>query len=447
MHPTTLPFSSSASGRLAAGLLCSAGALGCGDASDAGAADGQPRVGPTFEAGPFTVAPGEELVMCTYVRADTDTAEDVTVFTTEQTPGGHHLIVYTVDHAVDLPPSPCNQGGQPGWSQILVTQLEHDEQAFPEGVGFRVAAHQQYVMETHYINTTAEPLTVTSGFGVTYGAPGTVTQRAATYFFGTMNIDVAANAAGTSSVSCTPPEPMALRTMFGHVHRWGTGVDVSLARAGGAEEDVYQSDEWEDPPIARFEGGLELGTSDAVRVACDWQNGSAASLRYPQEMCFAIGYFWPAETGVICVSGGRKDECECRYQGDQDSGPGGAEVNVSIRRKAEIDGAGGALDAGAPIYCAMFIEDDWAGITPVEGAQPRYFRDVVDQPMHSAEQALTLAFQDVTPGDYKLTCMMDTIGGGWIPGSGDVLSLNATDVHVEAGQAAQAEVLLDFAMP
>ena len=85
-------------------------------------------------------------------------------------PGGHHLIVYTVDHAVDLPPSPCNQGGQPGWSQILVTQLEHDQQAFPAGVGFHVAAHQQYVMETHYINTSPETLTVTSGFGVTYGA-------------------------------------------------------------------------------------------------------------------------------------------------------------------------------------------------------------------------------------------------------------------------------------
>src|SRR5262245_220323 len=66
-----------------------------------------------YDAGPFTVDAGQEIVMCTYVRGTNDADEDVALFETEQSEGGHHLIVYTVDHAIDLPPSPCSQGGQP----------------------------------------------------------------------------------------------------------------------------------------------------------------------------------------------------------------------------------------------------------------------------------------------------------------------------------------------
>src|SRR5581483_8041057 len=111
-----------------------------------------------FDAGPFTVAAGTELVMCTYVRGTNEVEADVTSFITDQTHGGHHLIIYTIDHAVDLPPQPCSQGGQPSWSQIAGSQIAHEETTFPAGVGYHVKAHQQYVLETHYINTTSQPL-------------------------------------------------------------------------------------------------------------------------------------------------------------------------------------------------------------------------------------------------------------------------------------------------
>src|SRR5262249_44393999 len=158
-------------------------------------------------------------VMCTYVRSDNEEAEDITLFQTKQSEGGHHLIVYTIDHAVDLPPSPCSQGGQPSWSQILATQLPAEEQSFPKGVGFHIEPHQQFVMETHYINTTPHDIEANSSFTATYAPKGTVTQRAATYFFGTMNIDVGPNSASSRSAVCKPPVDMNLYTMFGHEHQ------------------------------------------------------------------------------------------------------------------------------------------------------------------------------------------------------------------------------------
>src|SRR3954468_10529725 len=73
-----------------------------------GAGGGEPKPTATsHDAGPFTVDPGKELVMCTFVRGTNEEAADVVRFETEQSAGGHHLIVYTMDHAVDLPPTLC----------------------------------------------------------------------------------------------------------------------------------------------------------------------------------------------------------------------------------------------------------------------------------------------------------------------------------------------------
>src|SRR5436190_23767747 len=100
-------------------------AFACSSAPTPGPAPIPPDV--KFDAGPFTVPGGQELVMCTYVRGQNEVEADVTSFTTDQTHGGHHLIIYTIDHPVDLPPSLCSQGGQPSWQQIAGSQVPHEE--------------------------------------------------------------------------------------------------------------------------------------------------------------------------------------------------------------------------------------------------------------------------------------------------------------------------------
>jgi hypothetical protein len=400
-----------------------------------------------YEAGPFTVEPGKELVMCTYVRADNEAEEDITLFKASQSKGGHHLIVYTIDHAVDLPPTECPQGGQPSWNQVLTTQLPEEEQTFPEGVGFHIKPRQQYVIETHYINTTVEPLTVESTFMTRYAEPGTVKQRAATYFFGSMNIDVPPNSSFTRTTQCAPPVPMNLHTMFGHEHRRGTGVHVEVAPAGGAMQPLYVSEDWDAPPVQLFEGGRAIGTGDTVSVTCDWDNESSERVRYPHEMCFAIGIYWPAEGGVFCASGGGKDDCTCQLNGVLDTGSGGSKVEVSLKRNDVITNAVGEIDNGAPIYCSLWRAQDWAGFFPKEGAQPYYFRDAVDQPLTSASDEVSFSFDDVTPGDYVVSCMMDTIGGGFLPGTGNVVNSMAAPVTASKEATAKAAVVLDFALP
>jgi hypothetical protein len=401
----------------------------------------------TYSAGPFTVDPGKELVMCTYVKGTNDADADIVKFTTNQSKGCHHLIVYTVDHPVDLPPYQCSQGGQPGWNQLLATQVQTEEISFPAGVGFHVKAHQQYVIETHYINSTSEPLNVQSSFTTTLADPGSVTQRASTYFFGTMNIDLAPNAQGSSMVTCKLPEAMGIHTMFGHEHRMGTGVDVTHINAAGDRTSLYSTTVWDGPPIQSFDGGLNLTDTDSIEVKCQWDNTGTDVLRYPHEMCFAIGYYWPADDSLFCTSGGQKSDCTCRHQGALDTGPGGSTVEVHLNRADTITGSKGDLDKGAPIYCALFRKEDWNGLLPKDGAEPYYFRDAVDQPLPTSSDMLTIDIQDVTPGDYVVTCLMDSIGGGFETGTGDVVNITAPAVTAVDGQTVETNVTLDFAIP
>ncbi len=402
----------------------------------------------TFEAGPFTVPSGEDQTFCTYVRAEGDTEQDISAFLTEQTQGGHHLIVYTIDHAVDLAPHPCSQGGQPSWTQVLATQIESEDIAFPEGVGFRVKAHQQYVMETHFINTTAKPLDVTAKFGVVYAEPGSVKERAATYFFGTMNIDVEPNASATKTAECHPPRDMFVHTMFGHQHRMGTSLDVQHRPGGKGGDGIYHSTDWENPGLTDFGAGMALSTDDVISVTCNWDNTSGDRLRYPHEMCYAIGYYWPADAGLFCATGGGDDAtCQCREQGSLDTGPGGAAVEVSLTRKADIANTGGPVDTGAPIYCALFRAEDYGPTGPKPGKQPYYFRDAVDVALKTDTDVAKFDIQDVTPGDYKVSCVMDVIGGGFMPGKGDIANLTAPKVTLKKGDTAHVDVQLNIAIP
>ena len=385
--------------------------------------------------------------MCSYVQGTNDTEADIVAFHTQQSAGGHHLIVYTVDHPITLAPHQCPQGGQPGWSQLLASQDKTEDITFPAGVGFHVKAHQQYAIETHYINSTSAPIQVHDQFSTKIGQPGTVQQHAGVYFFGTTNIDIAPQSQATATVSCPVPQAMGIHTMFGHEHKMGVGVNVTHVAADGSSTPLYSTTQWDGPPITKFDPGLSLDTTDTIQVKCDWNNTGDTRLRYPHEMCFGIGYYWPATGGLNCTSGGRQDTCHCLASGAVDTGPGGSTVEVHVTRADTIQGAGGDIDKGAPIYCALFKASDWMGLQPKPGAKPYYFDNAVDQPLTTTTDEVVLSMQDVTPGDYEVTCFMDTIGGGFSTGTGDVVNIKPGAVTATEGQTAITKVNLNFALP
>jgi hypothetical protein len=427
-----------------ASALAIVSALGAGCSSSHPPASPAPDV--SFSAGPYTVDAGSELVMCSYVRGTNATAMDVSALQTQQTPGAHHLIVYTMNEPIDLPPNPCKQGGQPGWTQILATQVPNEEVVFPAGVGLSIQPNQQFIMEAHYINTTSAPATWSASFGMTYAPSGSVTTRAAPFLIGSGNINVPPGGTSSASVSCALPMGIDIFRIFGHEHRFGTGVTID--RVGDATS-IYQTKQWDSPPILQFDAGLSLAMGDQVRVSCDWMNPTATALGYPTEMCFAVGMYWPAPNGgaLFCSAAGGKSACECNVGVGSDTGPGGSTVELDVSRADTIPGVIGDPSAGQPIYCALFRDQDFGPTGPTAG--PYYTAGVEGAALSSAMSVATVTFDGVTPGNYRPFCYMDTIYGGFGLGTGDPINIPASAplITAVAGQTAKGQVLLQVGRP
>ena len=403
-----------------------------------------------YSVGPFRVEAGEDKTLCTFLRSTNEGPVDIASFVTDQEAGGHHVIVYAVDHAIDSGPVLCTQGGEPGWDTLVVSQDAHNEITFPPGVGYQLGAHQQLVIETHLINASAAPRDVSSTVALTYAAPGSVKEHVETYYFGSMNIDIQPNSTASAEGSCAPPVPMTVRTMMGHEHRHGTGVEVSLVPGdGSAPRPVYSSTSWESAPIGTFDPPLQVGMGDKLDVRCTWKNATPDALRYPTEMCFVLGYYWPAPAGFTCVSGGGgpSDQCTCFERGGLDVGVGGGAVKLAVQRAAMVPGAGGPIDTGDGIYCFLYRAQDYTPMGPAAGARPYYFRDAQGITLASTADTAVINFDDVTPGDYAASCLMDTVGGGFVVGLGDVVNSVPAIVHVDQGATALTSVTLDYAIP
>jgi hypothetical protein len=426
-------------------LLLAASLPACGGGGPSGTDDQGKSKAPdvVLVAGPFHVPSGGEEVLCSFFRLRNDEPIDVQRLVARQTRGGHHLIAYAVDHPINSGPIHCSQGGQPGWSQLFVTQLSEQELELPRGIGLHLGPHQQMVLETHFINTSSSDIDV-SGTVELYSAPvGSVQEEAAPFFFGSTNIDIPPNGQATSGATCSPPDDIHLLHVFGHEHRNGTGVRMDVGPRGGKLDTIYSSTSWEAPPVKDLD--MQVGPGSAVRVRCDWENSSSARLVYPDEMCFAIGMYWPSHGQLFCVTTGGSSDCRCFYMGISKSGPGGAAAHITVGRRDDIPGVKGDPRAGNPIYCRLFRPEDWTDSGPSPGQLGAYSTDVEHVPLQSVDDRAELTMQDVTPGRYHAFCYMDTIGGGFFPGSGDPVAMTAEPVEIKAGQTAQIDLVMTSA--
>lgn len=421
-------------------LPLSAALLGaCGGKEDHN--ETRPAEGVSFETGPFPVAAGGEEVVCSFFRMENEAPVEVRRLTSRQSKGGHHLIVYTVDHPIDSGPVTCPQGGQPDWAQILVSQLPEETVEMPEGVGLQLAPHQQLVIESHFINPTGEEVLVTGGVDLEFAPEGSVKEHAGVVFFGTTNIDIGPRSTLEKTATCSPPDDIHVFRLFGHEHRLGTGVRVEVGPKDGRLEQIYASTDWQHPEVRELD--LRVGPESSVRMTCGWDNPTGERVMYPDEMCFAIGMYWPSRGQLFCTTSGLSEQCRCLYTGTRQLGAGGSEVRVRVGREEHIPGVAGDPSAGDHLYCRLYLPEEWreAGI----GARPAYGIDAGDARLGTAADRAELVFRDVSPGEYQLHCFMDTVGGGFVPGPGAPSFTSREPIEVGEGETETVEAVLNTA--
>lgn len=255
----------------------------------------------------ITIHAGEEITYCYYTTIPTTETLGVKRWSSTMTPGSHHLILYFGDSG--KPDGTIDQscggisggGGIPYWTYSAQNAVA--EAVMPSGVGMTVPAGQKAYVQMHYLNTGDADIQAHVQIDAeTYASAETYTPAAAFITYNTQ-INIPANSTGTAGGTCAVPAGVKFFTMSTHAHKQATHTEVKDAAAM-----VFQSDNWEHPGAQQWTADpFYTFASGSLTYRCDYNNTTNRTIREGQsaatdEMCMAVGYFFPATGPKFCVN-------------------------------------------------------------------------------------------------------------------------------------------------
>lgn len=292
-------------------------------ASDGGTTTMPPARGFQITSPSMEVAPGEDSTYCYYFRTSNTDELSIQRWTSHMGAGIHDIVLYLTPTPQKPPgtmnPTGCviaKSGGGLAWSYAAQTtdaevQLPGDD---GEGnpIGQIVKAGQPGFLQIHVHNTTTATLHPDLALNAfAYPADAQVTPAAP---FIALNLEINVRPGSTTSPTmgmvngtcAIPPDPTGKPVRFFGVTTYTHKQGVSASVTDGAKT-VVESTDWEHPrtagwpPFATFASG-------SLSYQCTYSNPNAYTIVTGddvtmQEMCMAVGYFFPAPggTGHFCV--------------------------------------------------------------------------------------------------------------------------------------------------
>jgi hypothetical protein len=308
--------------RLSVSLVIASLTLAVASAGSACSGGDAPGTGSTDEPAFKVVSPdlhiaaGQEIVYCYYFHMPNTATVAIQKWVSDMTPGSHHMILYFTDTPAqpDGTVNTCESGGAgiiPVWT--YASQTPHQESAMPadDGTGTplaqEIAPGQAAYLQMHYLNASDAAITVHVEIDAFGYAPGTRYVKTAPYI--TYNSSISIPPGATNHVetqTCNVPAGIRFWSMSTHAHKQSVHTDV---KDGDAV--LFQSTDWEHP------GGVQWSApsyysfaSGKLTYECTYANvkdnagitvvdGPSAATN---EMCMAVGYFFPANTSRMCLN-------------------------------------------------------------------------------------------------------------------------------------------------
>ena len=268
-------------------------------------------------AGAYSVAPGQE----SFPNYCVVTPSEIQVggFQSWMSVGSsHHFILYnggTV--AAGTANGSCGVGGH-NWMYATSTPGQIITENFPPNVGLDLAANTQLIINMHFIN----PMSTATSPQVKINllAAKNVMYQAGTMISFNVQINVPAATAsgpGTQTVSgtCSAPTGANFFSMSTHTHKRATAAWVQYIHNGQSTEIVhtgatstYPADQepnsgtdWEHPGVGLWVSPnfLTVQAGDSFQYNCSYSNNDSMAVTVGEtaasnEMCMAIGYYFPA---------------------------------------------------------------------------------------------------------------------------------------------------------
>jgi Copper type II ascorbate-dependent monooxygenase, C-terminal domain len=270
-----------------------------GGGSDAGSIEGyEPILTTTWSLPPPTSSTPDQ-----YFCARKTMDEDVFVsgFRTISPNGTHHTVLSVGEpQGPDTPSEECGAASNHD-ALLYASGVGTDDFDFPEGVGVRVAAGQQLVLNVHTFNATDNDLTGTSGVAVKI-VPAVETEAEFT-FVGPINFSIPGEPVGEPveiTGACPMSQDVTVLNWWPHMHQLGTHMKIEVDGAI-VHDEPFSFDEQVNYPTDR-----ELSAGAEVRVTCTYVNETGEDVPFGdssnREMCFAGFYRYPKLDQDFCLS-------------------------------------------------------------------------------------------------------------------------------------------------
>ena len=177
---------------------------------------------------------------------------------------------------------------------------------YPDGVGLRLRAGQQLLLNLHVFNVGTEPLTGTSGTAIRRADPAEVEHVAESLLAGPTGFSIPAGGETTVRGTCTMTHDTTLFAVQPHMHQ--TGVHMKGVALSSVEGEVMLHDgdfDFENQLVYSIDP-VEMKQGDVVQVECTFDNRGDTPIGFgessTQEMCFLVLHRYPAadQPSVTC---------------------------------------------------------------------------------------------------------------------------------------------------
>lgn len=276
-----------------------------------------PPVGVQLHVNRFPVPAGTEVQHCYYFKLPSlpDGADlEVVRFEIAYLPGSHHMNLFRTttdfpDHDEDcFTPMDFSTPTNPGGVDLIVgAQTEALDWKMPDGVGFKLKARTQLVLQTHYVNASTQRSALGAGevWVNLHGAPDPtkITAHVGTMFANNMQIKIPPHSHVSFETGCSLPQDVNVIAATGHFHSRGRTFEVRACPSDMRAPDAtafYQSQAWDEPPFKVLDQPIALKAGGGLDYTCEFVNDGADTIVFgphveTQEHCNLFAYFYPWE--------------------------------------------------------------------------------------------------------------------------------------------------------
>lgn len=277
-------------------------------AADPGLAPPPPGEGVQLTVGPFDVAQGSEVQKNFYMKLPVD--HDVTLNRVQiaYNQGSHHCNIFRSDTGVpDHVEDTFNAIDYEKYQMFAAAQTGTLDWKYPEGVGLKMKAQHQLVIQTHWVNANTQKTPVGQGMvkvNFWFADPQTVTTPLGMAFVVNKNLDLPPHTTSTANKivdlagNSGYAKDVKILAMTGHFHSRGKTFEINRFDGKESGERLYYSDNWDEPPMKFFDEPPTLKSGEKMRYTATFVNNTDMVIKFgpqveTQEHSNLFMYFIP----------------------------------------------------------------------------------------------------------------------------------------------------------